>query len=285
MTGGAHKLGIAGSGKKLGDARNIPNVTAMNLAYKYNTSITYSASAGSPATATISVAAGTVYVGSTSVSYNAMSVGVSGTSGTVVQYYLYLDDAGNAGGTQTLVATTDPLLPYQNSGRVYVGTVQVAFPASGGSSGGGDVGGGNCVADDAWVETRDRGFVLARDILPGDFVRVLNETLDGTRWEAVTENRVSLAHGWCITSARGHTLRLSQTTPICIRDGSYISVSDIDGHELPIYVHGEFGWEPCTAKFIGALKVAHIRCSQQVYAAGDVRGLSILTHNPTLPKP
>ena len=140
LTAGAHKLGIAGSGKKVGDSRNLPNITSANLQYKFTGSITYTAT--SSGTATISVSAGSVLAGA-QVDYSAMSVGVSGyTAGAVVNFWLYVDDTANAGGAQTLYATTTANTIYQFSGRVYIGVVPVTFPVSGSGGGGGYGGGG-----------------------------------------------------------------------------------------------------------------------------------------------
>jgi hypothetical protein len=140
LSSGAHKLTVAGSGARVGDQRNLPQIATMNLRYKWTGAITYSAA--SNGTATISVGAATVPIGSLNISYNAMSVGVTGTAGTSVTYFLYFDDAAYAGGAKTLVATTDGTTVYQNDGRVWVGTVTVAYPSSGTTSGSGGSGGG-----------------------------------------------------------------------------------------------------------------------------------------------
>ncbi|MDP8994030.1 MAG: hypothetical protein M3N07_03455 [Pseudomonadota bacterium] len=140
LSGGEHKLGIPGSGKRIGDQRNLHPITALNLSYKWTGTISYTAD--SSGNATISVGAATIPIGSVSVSYNAMTVSVTGTAGTTVTYQLYLDDPNLAGGSQTLVAVTDGTVVYQDNGRVWVGTCTVTFPSSGSTSGGGSTGGG-----------------------------------------------------------------------------------------------------------------------------------------------
>jgi hypothetical protein len=132
-------LRVAGSGHRIGDQRNLPQITITNLQSKVPTVVTYTSTA---TTATISVAAFTVTAGSVTVSYSASSVGTTG-SGTVT-YYLYMDDPTYAGGTQTLVATTTALVCYQNDGRLLVGVCTVIYTAGG--SGGGGSGGHDCVA-------------------------------------------------------------------------------------------------------------------------------------------
>jgi hypothetical protein len=140
MTAGAHKLGLPGSGKRLGDLRNIPPIGVMNLGYKWPSPPTFTAdSAGN---ATITLPAATVPIGSASVSYNLRTVSVTGTPGTTVAYQLYFDDLGYAGGSPTLFATTTGSTVVSADGRVWPGGVAVAFPTSGTTGGTGSSGGG-----------------------------------------------------------------------------------------------------------------------------------------------
>lgn len=280
LTSGAHKVTVAGSGMRVGDARNLVAVTAANAGYKFTGTISYVASAGTPATATISVTAGNVLMGAT-VAYNASSVGVSGTGGTSVTYQLYYNDAAFAGGSQTLIAVVQGnTAGYENSGYIWVGQCTVIYPTSGTGGGGGSGGGGfECVWANAWVETRNAGFVLAREIEAGDVLRVLSDDRQTTDWEPCTGNSLAIEDGWVITSASGVAVTVSGSTPITLRDGRIISVAEINEHELPVFV-SELVWEPCTARRTGRIEVAHILCGQRTYAAGDVAGRQILTHNP-----
>lgn len=279
LTSGQVKLAVAGSGAKLGDSRNAPNIVSNNLSYKFTGTISYTSAAGSPATATISVTAGDVKSGVT-VSYNAMSANVTGTGGTSVQYYLYVDDPTNAGGAQTLIATTTALDIYSSSGRVYIGEVLVAFPTSGSGGGSGGGGGGTCVWEEAWVETQ-RGAICAADIVPGDMLRVLADDRLGLAWQECESNEPAIEFSYRITSrALAFEVTVSQSTPISLRDGSVIAVADIDGHELPLSADDALWWEECCVEPLGPRPVRKIRCGQKTYAAGDVAGRNILTHNP-----
>ena len=141
-SGGFNRLGLrfGASGHRLGDSRNLQQITVGGGVAQVPTVITYSATAGTPATATISVAAWTMTCGSVSVAYGAKTVGVTGTNGSAVTYYLYLDDP-TFSGTGTLVATTTGTNVYANDGRVYIGSCLVNFPTLGGGSGGGSGGG------------------------------------------------------------------------------------------------------------------------------------------------
>lgn len=280
LSSGNHKLTVAGSGTRVADQRNLPAMSAMNLSYKWSGTISYTSTT---TTGTINVGASTVLIGSVSVAYNAMSVGVSGTSGTTSTYYLYLDDANYSGGTKTLVATQTGNNIYLSDDRVYVGTISVYFPTSGGGTGGGDYGGG-CVESSSWVETQD-GFKLASEIAKGDMLRVLGDDYESTRWEECTDNRTSQQALFRIRSQSGVELVCSDSTPITLRDGTAIAVWKIKNTELPVYVDDKLTWEPCWAEPIGMGSVQMIYCNNQVYAAGSELGAQILTHNPTNPKP
>jgi len=135
---------VPGSGARIGDQRNLRPIAAMNLGYRFTGAVSWTAAAGDPATATISVGAGSALIGSQSVSYNATSAGVTGTGGATVRFYLYVDDATFAGGTRTLIATSDPNANFQSDDRVWLGFADVTFPTSGtgGGNGGGGGGGG-----------------------------------------------------------------------------------------------------------------------------------------------
>lgn len=269
-----------GGYRRVGDVRGLPVISGQGARYKYTGTISYTSTAGS-GTATISTTAGSSYIGSNTVSYNAMSVGVSGSTGTTVTYYLYLDDPNYFGGSQTLVATTTGDSVYQNDGRAWIGSIDVTFPASGGGTGtgGGDGGGGfGCVTAASWVETQNRGWIRAGQVIPGDMLRCLTEDGNDTEWVECTNNKLALEPSYKITSESGITLRVSHSTPLTLRDNSCIFPAELNGQELPIYTD-ELTWEPCRAEFAQVLPICRISVHSRVYAAGDVKGRSILTHN------
>lgn len=294
LSSGVPRLSVAGSGIRLADPRNLPAITAMNLGYKFTGTVSYTSAAGTPATATISVTAGSSLIGTNSISYSALSVGVTGTGGTTVSYYLYVDDPTFAGGAATLVATTTANTVYSNDGRVLIGFVDVIFPASGTGGGSGGGGGGWCVAADAWVEIREPRegenrpyeivsglfYMRARWIDEGDMLRVLSADREAVEWAPCEGNSLAPGRAYLIRSEGGVEVTLSESTPITLRDGSVIRVVDVDGHALPVLEANEFRWEACRAQPIGNVEVAHIMVGQRTYAAGDVAGRAILTHNP-----
>lgn len=278
LTGGNLKLTQAAGGRKLGDSKALPNVAGNNLGFIFGGAISYTSAAGTPATATISITAGTVTAGSATTAYNALSVGVSGTGGTTPRYYLYVNDPTNAGGAQTLVATTSLTTVLSGDGYVYLGYVDVFFPTSG-TGGGGGQGGLGCVWDEAWVETRDRGWVQALEITAQDWLKALRQGRDGFEWVRVESVEFSTEDCYRVIAQNGFTVTISWSTPITLRDGTVTDVLHIPGHELPVD-EGGLDWKVCTIEPVGRRRVVKIRCGQRTYSAGDIAGRGILTHNP-----
>lgn len=285
LTSGLHDLTVAGSGLQIADQRMLPPVKAMNLGFKYGGTVTIAVTS---TTATISISASTFIIGNITISYNALSASVSGTAGTTVTRYFYVDDTGFGGGTPTggLKTTTDPKVIYQSDNRVYMGTGTWTYPASGTttttSTSNPDtvgVGGGGCVHADSWIETKNRGWVQARDVVVGDLLRVLNKTGSGTEFAPVLQNRTLPENGFRITSESGFTVRCSDSTPLTLKDGGYLPVWKLDGQELPVFHKGKLRFEKCRSEFVGSMPVCYISLGGLVYAAGDRKGRAILTHN------
>ncbi len=224
-------------------------------AWKSGAAITYTASAGSPATATISVTAGVFVIGGREYGYDASSVNVSGTGGTTETFWLYYEDPGLSAGAKTLHANTDGRVTYNSNSRVIVGAVQVAFPASGSGSGGGTTPGGNgpgggggggwCPDVMAFVLRReaDGTPVLARagDIVPGDFL-----LLRSMRWGRVTAAQHEMQPRVTIHGQQGGALTCSVSAPIGCFGGGVVSAAEafdhtadclIDGRAVGNYIH------------------------------------------------
>jgi hypothetical protein len=144
-------------------------------------------------------------------------------------------------------------------------------------------GGQDCVAADAWVETRDAGWRPASEIEPGDMLRVLTDDLAGTRWEPCTSNHVAEADRVELVTDQGFRLKVAKSTPLTLPGGEIIRAPEALGRMLPIFTD-RLVWDMCReVNECGAGPVAHIRCSQKTYSAGTVAGKGILTHNPAKP--
>jgi len=132
------------SNSRLGAAA-LPNIANQQSMWNLDTSVTYAASStvGGDSTATISVTAGALVIGSVTVNYGASSTMVDGDAGEEVTLYLYYDDPFLHGGTLPLGMTTDIVETANVDGRVAISSITLKFPAAGGSStGGGGIGGG-----------------------------------------------------------------------------------------------------------------------------------------------
>ncbi len=272
---------VAGSGAQVGDQRNLlPILSAGAQAVWQNLSITYTAAAGSPATATISVTAaqilGLLAAGGL-VSYNASSASVTGTGGTSPTYYLYYLDPAYSGGTQTLYATTNANDLRGQLGIVYIGSVVVAFPTSGSGSGSG--GGGLCVADDMYV----RPHRLAGAAQPGDeFDCVDFPTGQGKHVRkllAVTRGKEQCVR---LVAENGCALVCSISTPFDTVDGRELRAPDMLGER----VLTDLGLSPLVKITpVGLRNVSRNHLGGVSYAAGELPDRRIYSHNTSTSKP
>jgi hypothetical protein len=208
-----------------------------------------------------------------------MSYGFTGAGGSSFLLYLFVDDPFGDGGSQTLQATTSNLVPYQNDGRVFIGSVQGTHATSGSSTGGnGGGGGGFCVAAYSWVQTK-RGVIQAKEVTDEDEVLVLTEDMIGTEWVTVEKSFTMPENGVRLTTASGYQLDCSQCTPITLKDGGCVLAGASDGVDVPILRDGLVVWEKVSTKFVGMMEVQKISCHQRVYAAGNRPDQMIFTHN------
>jgi hypothetical protein len=274
LSSGSHKLTVAGSGMQLGDQRNKSPISTLNLTYKWPGVISYTSTA---TTATISVGATTVLLGTASVSYNAMSVNVSGTG--TAQYFLYVDDPTYAGGTRTLVATTNGNDLYASDGRVFVGQVAVTFIAGGTGAGGGG-GGGACVTLDTWLP----GFARAREVKVGEDLKVADPITFEERFGRVSYAQVKHAECVRIRTESGIELDCSSTAPIAVEGGERVLAPDLLGHRVPVCDRGEWHIERVTTiEQLGTREVMYITCEDSFFLAGRDRGRYLLHHNAAKP--
>jgi len=275
-SGFSRRLGlrVAGSGHRIGDNRNLPQIMVGNGRAKVATTISYQASAGigGNATATISVGAFNIVSGSVTVSYASSGVGVGAPGGSQVTYFLYMDDAAYQGGARTLVATTDGNAVYSADGRVFIGSCTVVFPTSGSTGGGG--GRLECVAFGMYVDADTR----AEDARPGhrfDCIDWPSGTLHPfTRALQAVEH--SIAPCVRLVTEHGAALVCSVSTPFDLPDGRCVLAPDMLG-EL---VLTDLGVERVHAvQDAGNRQVCHIHLGGISYAAGEDPAHRIYSHN------
>ncbi|KZC23551.1 hypothetical protein RHOFW104T7_13190 [Rhodanobacter thiooxydans] len=275
VSGGVNRVGlrIAGSGQRIGDQRNLVQRTVTNVAAKVPTVITYSSAAGTPATATISIAAFTVLAGSVSTAYSAMSASTTGTNGTTITYYLYFDDPSFAGGTQTLVATTNGNDCYAGDGRVYAGSTAVTYPTSGSGSGSGG-GGGACVCDDMLIDYD----TTAGEAPLGHLFDCLDIPTQGLRKFRRRLQAVEYAVVACVrlTTDAGAILECSTTTPFDLPEGGMAYAPEMQGQQVVTDRGVEI---VARVDDIGERRVCHIHLGGCSYAAGSDPAHRIYSHN------
>ena len=123
-----------------------PNVVLnQSSMWGMDTTVTYAAASPETgdATATISMSAGSLVVGTTSLTYAASSATVTGAPSTSKTVYLYYDDPKLEGGARVLGVAETPVAAANVYGRIAITSVKVTFPAPGGTGGGGGgIGGG-----------------------------------------------------------------------------------------------------------------------------------------------
>jgi hypothetical protein len=260
---------VAGSGARIGDQRNLLQRTVTNIPSKVGSTISYSASAGTPATATISVGSFTVLAGSVSVSYSASSASVTGTNGTASSYYLYMNDPSYAGGTQTLVATTTQNDLYSGDGYVYVGYVTVNYPSSGTGSGGGT----GCPDENAWVLRADpEGVFLdapmqAMAVREGHYLR-----LSDGRMGLVTYSKRKAASRVRVIDENGKSLTCSTSAPLELFGAQVECVVAPESAGCCIAARTDgaaFGALVWRVEDVGDGYVQHITCENACFWTGD----------------
>lgn len=240
--------------------------------------ISYSAT---PTSATISVTAGTFAMGSQQVSYSASSASVSGTGGTSTTFWLYYDDPGLTGGSKTLVASTAVVDTYNSDSRVLVGSVTVAFPASGSSGGGGSGGYDPECVDYDTVLPDGR---LVRDLQPGDLVECVDVRTGVRGMFPLLALGFGYANCYRVTTRHGEVIQ-SDTTPMDMPDGSVVRTPDLAG--CPV-LHRTWGFEPASIQFVGMRRVCKPDLGDRMFFAGTHRRRCVATHNirykdPTAP--
>ena len=234
------------------------------------------------ATATVSVAAHTVYNGdSTGKTYNAGSItGLAFSTG----YTIYADDPDYDGGTVTYVATTTGVNAGKNLGRYFIGTVTT--PADGGGAiGGGGGGGFDCIAAHMWLTDN----LQAKDLNPSSTLIFLTEiegVANGDSYYQDQLESVDFSKQLCveIETTGGAKLICSVSTPVTLRSGALIPVTECLGGELATLINGEFEWQEVKRlDYVGEWLVAHIHAGGRTFAAGAEARAKIFTHNALKP--
>lgn len=276
LSSGAHKLTVAGSDKRTGDARNVNQVFASNSGMAIPTNPLTAADVG--ATATISIAAGTGYIGSITYTWNSGSITGLAFS---TKYYVYADDPNLAGGTLTFSASTAPEDASKNNGRVSFGSITT--PADGGGGTGGAGGGGDwCVEAEAWVTPTKQ----AVEVKVGDLLDCLRDT-QIVQLPVLNVREAEVVPCVEIRTSNGGRLVVSHSTPVNVVNGDSVAAAKLEGHviwtvndegqveQAMVYAVEDAGMRPVIPISLGGESFA---------ATSDAGGgVRIITHNPSKP--
>src|SRR5690606_16893426 len=129
QTGGERKRGIAGSGKRVGDQRNLPQSNVNTLG-----SVPSATALSATAAGAISVNAHTTYMGGSSVAYSAVANAITGKAQSTT-WVVYCLDPDYAGGAQAWLAASTMNTAMQAGDGVYIAGI-ATLPTSGTGSGG-----------------------------------------------------------------------------------------------------------------------------------------------------
>lgn len=188
-----------------------------------------------------------------------------------------LDPGPTGNGTQTRLFTGFTNQGAVTTQLVTIPSTTVTLTTIGGGGGGGGGGGLGSVAARSFMPmVRKR----AIEMTVGDQLLLLNETRDGYKTGTVSAIRSSTQNLVTLISASNIRLTCSDNTPITLEDGSCINSTEAKGHRLPVEDTDGFRWEEIVDVLdAGRGVVATISCDDQCYAAGDVPGHWIWTHN------
>jgi hypothetical protein len=281
LSSGVRRIGlrVPGSGQRIGRQDNLLQVVSQNVA----TTTKLSANSSGQVTVIAHVA----NYGSFTVSYSGVTNAVTGlTVGST--YVIYCIDDGFAGGTRTWYAGTNPATVAALGDGVYIAG-QITIPSSGSSSGGGGGGGTSpgdwCVAADSFLPDG----TLAEAIQPGMMLPCYNEqpNTPNIRHMAVERNDSANVECLRLVTTSGASIVASLTTPMTLRDGRCVPITDMLHREVIVYrLDGTFTWEEVIAlQPMGTQKVSKIVVHQQCYFAGETMDAFIATHNPLNQKP
>jgi hypothetical protein len=213
--------------------------------------------------------------------YGAVKANVGATDSITGTTYIYVFKVNTSGTLQWMkriqVPLSSELMNLTGCTVLPNGTVHLVASINTSTAGGGGGGGGDSsVSVTAYLPSGKQ----AGNAVPGDELVLLSTDRTGTMPGVVVSNRVSRQQIVKLVSSSGIELTCSTTTPLTLQDGSCISVFEVLNKELPVEDENGFRWEPIVeVQDAGYGDVATIYCENQCYAAGDVFGKYIWTHN------
>lgn len=146
-------------------------------------------------------------------------------------------------------------------------------PTSSGQTTGG---GGGCVSVDSLL----MGGFIAGDVKVGDVLPLFDPVAMQAGEGAVTHSETKLANIFKIVTARGASLVCSETAPIPVIDGGYLTPARLVGKAIPACIDGVVAWDAVVnVSRLGLGRVQHITVGDRCFWAGEHDGKYILHHN------
>lgn len=121
-----------------------------------------------------------------------------------------------------------------------------------------------------------------RDVLVDDMVEVWNEDpiLPGTEYVAALEVTFGYEESYRILTAGGAELLQSKSTPMTLRDGSYVQTPALLGEDVLVKRGSAMEWERVVSlENIGVRKVVKLCLGDRTFFAGSSSDATIATHN------
>ncbi|GGD57787.1 hypothetical protein SAMN06296058_0680 [Pseudoxanthomonas indica] len=295
FTGGKYRNGLRfnASGHQVSGAYNFPpgGFANMGAIWLSGATLTYTATAGSPASATISCSAMTLRSMGSDKAYSASSGSVTGTNGSTVTYHLYYDDDTWAGGSRTLGITTDINVTQNSRSRLYIGSLKVTYPTSGSGGGGGLP---NCVVETSFVSGGRR----AGSLRAGVPLLLANASTFTERDGVVSAHQRALVNCVRLRMTNGVELDCSFTAPIPTVERGLVAASDVAGLRVatkrlrlwmrwcPVRLVERRHWAwirehsaVASVEVLGMRWVSHITVENDCFWAGRSRHAFVLHHN------
>lgn len=144
---------------------------------------------------------------------------------------------------------------------------------------------------DEWCVSADSSMPdgrKARDYKPGDMLACYNNHPDmpGSVQLAVQANALASEECVRLVSESGASVVASVSTPMTLRDGSMVKITEMAGQQVLVLRSGGFAWEWVTdIEPVGVREVCKISVRDQCYFAGESAAAFIATHNVQYQKP
>lgn len=135
-----------------------------------------------------------------------------------------------------------------------------------------------CVASDSFLIDGRR----ALDVSPGDLLDCYdnNAAVPGINRLSVQANSSAMSECVRLVTTSGASIVASVTTPMTLRDGSCVNITDMQGRDALVCRGNKLAWEAVeVVDAVGVRQVSKISVRDQCYFAGETTAAFIATHN------